>query len=187
MTAATRTMVGVMTFATDLVELSDYAYTRLRDRLNGIDDTEFAWEPVPGSWTIRELPDGTFAPDGNDVSGSHAYAPPLTTLAWRVWHIADLLEADRSGTWLGLEVEENRGPVPGTVVDALDRLDRAASIWQTRLASVDDTELAAPIGTFAGPYADASRNSFALHILDELIHHGAEVALLRDLYRARHD
>jgi hypothetical protein len=173
-----------MTFATDLVELSDHAYNRLRDRLESIDDTEFAWEPVPGSWTVREQPDGTFAPDGNDETGSHAYAPPLTTLAWRVWHIIDLLEEDRTATWLGLEVDEERGPVPGTVADALDRLDHAASVWQSRLASLDDGDLAAPVGEFAGPYAEASRNSFALHILDELVHHGAEVALLRDLYRA---
>jgi hypothetical protein len=35
-----------------------------------------------------------------------------------------------------------------------------------------------------GAFADSTRRAFALHILDELIHHGAEVALLRDLYRA---
>jgi hypothetical protein len=26
--------------------------------------------------------------------------------------------------------------------------------------------------------------SWVLHVLDEVIHHGAEIALLRDLYRA---
>jgi len=50
-----------------------------------------------------------------------------------------------------------------------------------------DRGLAEPVGDLAGHYGDASRNSFALHILDELIHHGAGVALLRDLYRASHD
>jgi hypothetical protein len=29
------------------------------------------------------------------------------------------------------------------------------------------------------------RVAFVLHIIDELIHHGAEVALLRDLHHAR--
>lgn len=176
-----------MTFATDLVELSDYAYDRLRDRLENIDDTEFGWEPVPGSWTVRQQPDGTFAPDGNDESGSHAYAPPLTTLAWRVWHIIDFLETDRTATWLGLEVDHVRGPVPGTARDSLDRLDDAAARWHERLSRLDDAGLAEPVGESGGPYGDASRNSFALHILDELIHHGAEVALLRDLYRAEQD
>jgi hypothetical protein len=176
-----------MTFASDLVDLSDYTYGRLRDRLDGIDDAEFAWEPVPGSWTLREQPDGTFAPDGNDESGSHAYAPPLTTLAWRVWHIIDFLESDRTATWLGLEVDGVRGPVPGTARDSLDRLDAAAALWHERLSRLDDRGLAEPVGELGGHYGDASRNSFALHILDELIHHGAEVALLRDLYRAEHD
>lgn len=44
--------------------------------------------------------------------------------------------------------------------------------------------VAEPIGEIGGPFADSTRRAFALHILDELIHHGAEVALLRDLYRA---
>jgi hypothetical protein len=47
-----------------------------------------------------------------------------------------------------------------------------------------DDELAVPIGPMGGPYADASLGTLVLHIADELIHHGAEVALLRDLYRA---
>jgi hypothetical protein len=53
------------------------------------------------------------------------------------------------------------------------------------LAGCTDESLAAPIGPSAGFYADGSRRSFALHILDELIHHGAEAALLRDLYAHR--
>jgi hypothetical protein len=41
------------------------------------------------------------------------------------------------------------------------------------------------LGPIARGYADSTRMAFILHIIDELIHHGAEVALLRDLYRAR--
>jgi len=40
------------------------------------------------------------------------------------------------------------------------------------------------MGAVAGPYACSDRVAFVVHIMDELIHHGAEVALLRDLYRA---
>lgn len=39
------------------------------------------------------------------------------------------------------------------------------------------------MGAVAGPYAEHDGTSFALHILDELIHHGAEVGTLRDFYR----
>lgn len=35
----------------------DEAYARLRGRLAGLDDDEFAWRPVEGCWTTR--PDAT--------------------------------------------------------------------------------------------------------------------------------
>ncbi len=30
------------------------AYTRLRDRLEGLTDEEFFWQPVPNAWTIYQ-------------------------------------------------------------------------------------------------------------------------------------
>ena len=41
------------------------------------------------------------------------------------------------------------------------------------------------LGQPGGPYAEASTVDLALHVLDEVIHHGAEAALLRDLYSHR--
>ena len=45
-------------------------------------------------------------------------------------------------------------------------------------------ELARPVGPTEGPWADAPMASLVLHITREVLHHGAEVLLLRDLYRA---
>ena len=43
------------------------------------------------------------------------------------------------------------------------------------------------IGGVAGPgYADRTRAAYVMHMLDEFIHHGAEIALLRDLWRWQH-
>jgi hypothetical protein len=42
------------------------------------------------------------------------------------------------------------------------------------------------MGAIAGPYAADTMSGFALHILDELIHHGAEVGTVRDFYRGTH-
>ena len=39
-----------------------------------------------------------------------------------------------------------------------------------------------PLGDAAGYFAGATGRSFVLHIADELIHHTAEAALLRDLF-----
>jgi len=38
------------------------------------------------------------------------------------------------------------------------------------------------MGLIAGPFADLDKASLLLHRLDEQIHHGAELGVLRDLY-----
>ena len=45
-------------------------------------------------------------------------------------------------------------------------------------------EMWEPLGLIAGPYADDERIGFVIHIMDELIHHAAEVGVMRDLYTA---
>ena len=64
-------------------------------------------------------------------------------------------------------------------------VDHAYADWNAGIRTLHDTDLAdrsdGPPGTLDGkfPFADV-----ILHINREIIHHGAEVALLRDLYRA---
>lgn len=54
------------------------------------------------------------------------------------------------------------------------------SLTEGSAASLGD-----PIGSVAGLYSATSRRSLVLHLYDELIHHAAEVSLLRDLCAAR--
>ena len=70
--------------------------------------------------------------------------------------------------------------VHGRLVGRLAELEDAD--WRAHLAALDDAALAAPVGCVGGPFAGSSRLAFALHVADEYIHHGAEAALLRDLY-----
>jgi hypothetical protein len=51
--------------------------------------------------------------------------------------------------------------------------------------SLDEAGLARRCGQAERLYPDAPLASLILHINRETIHHGAEIALLRDLYRAR--
>lgn len=76
---------------------------------------------------------------------------------------------------------------PGTADEGVAFCERGYRAWRDGLASLDDEALWHPLGPRAGPYADDPYIGLALHVQDELIHHGAEVALLRDLYRARED
>ena len=142
----------------DLVELGRYAYGRLRDRLTGLTEEEYRWEPGPG----------------------------VSTLAWRLGHIADLLSDERNASWLGVDRLQARIGKPMTAGDVVGALDEAMAVWQGIVDAVPEETLSDPIGPVGGPYADDSRRAFVLHILDELIHHGAEVALVRDLWAARH-
>ena len=184
-----------MTFLkADLLGLSDFAWQRLRTRLDGLTDEEYLWEPVPGCWSVR--PTGHPPDDGAGVGAvgfrmDAAVLPPepspFTTAAWRIAHLVVVLQEERTATWVGVRPEPADGEpvVPGSAAAALDALDRAYAAWRRRLAATNEDALGQPLGPIAGPYAKDSRNAFVLHILDELIHHGAEVGVVRDLYHAR--
>jgi hypothetical protein len=50
---------------------------------------------------------------------------------------------------------------------------------------LDADGLARPCGPAEGPFAEYPMASLVLHINREVIHHGAEISLLRDLYLNR--
>jgi hypothetical protein len=166
--------------------LSDTVWDRTRRRLDGLADEEYRWEPAPGCWSIRKRQDGT---------SFHEWAPivhpdPFTTLAWRLWHLIDMYGEDRAprfldvppqGDAVGLDAPDPTPPT--TAVDALDQLNRAHARWDAHLSLVDDERLAGRIGPVGGEYGDGTRAGYVLHMLDEFIHHGAEISMLRDLYR----
>ncbi|WP_020577368.1 DinB family protein [Actinopolymorpha alba] len=167
----------------DLIALSDFAWQRLRSRMEGLADEEFLWEPVPDCWTVRPAEDGSYRADGGLPQPE---PPPFTTIAWRTTHLIWVLQAERTATWLGVRPDPADGEpvVPGTATQALDALDQAYAAWHRRLTVATADHLAEPMGEIAGVYATESGAGFVLHILDELIHHGAEIGVVRDLYRA---
>jgi hypothetical protein len=159
----------------DLINLSDFAWQRLWDRVQGLTDEEYQWLPVPGGWT---------AGDGAPLVDE---APPFTNLAWRISHIIHCLTEERMGPWLGVpSIPANVEREPATAAAALENLDKAYANFRAHLVSAEEDRLWEKLGPMAGPYADDDRGAWAIHILDEFIHHGAEVAVLRDLYRALH-
>jgi hypothetical protein len=167
----------------DLLEAADYAFQRLRDRVDGLVDVEYFWEPVDGCWSVRAIGDGRFRADGSPVPPEPA---PMTTIAWRLCHLIDLLAGERNATWIGVEPagQLDRDGEPGTAAEAIRQLEQAFALFRSYLAATDAAGLTETMGRIAGPYAASTRAAFVLHELDELVHHGAEVATLRDLYRA---
>jgi DinB superfamily len=166
----------------DIIQLSDYVYQRTRSRLAGLADDEYFWEPVPGCCTIRRTESGDYRADDADRPGT----PPFTTIAWRLWHLVQNYGAKRQPEWLGVERPpggfEKDDPAPATAAEAIAVLARAYDFWQDLLQALPAASWWEPLGAIAGEYADSDKASLVLHHLDEQIHHGAELAVLRDLY-----
>lgn len=111
--------------------------------------------------------------------------PPVTTIAWRLVHIT--IADDRFRAWLGLSPHPYRQGrlVPSTAEAAREAVVAVSAERREDLMEVTDADLWKKIGPVGGPYAEGTRVSWVLHVLDELIHHSGEVGLLRDLYRQR--
>ncbi|MER7951248.1 DinB family protein [Streptomyces sp. NPDC096079] len=195
---------------TPLLAQFDFARKRLTDRMtgpvmdsgNGTDvqvgpmtDAEYLWEPAPGCWSVRRHADGPGAGAtllvgagawGRDTtSPPHPVPPPLTTIAWRLSHLTEMLalRADHTRGTHGLTRDDH--PVAGDVRTALAAFDDAATAWREALLSVDDKALDT-VGHCTYPHGGDIDEPFVeivWWVNQELLHHGAEIALLRDLHR----
>jgi hypothetical protein len=170
----------------ELQVLSDEVWERTWTRLAGLTDEEYFWEPAPGVWTVRRR-GGEWCADGALPRPEHE---PFTTIAWRLWHLIDMYGEDRAPRWLHVEpqgpaigLDDPEGAPPRNASDALTTLERAHDRWDAHLSLVDDEALQGQVGSVGGQYRDRTRESYVLHMLDEFIHHGAEISMLRDLWR----
>jgi uncharacterized damage-inducible protein DinB len=172
----------------ELVDLSDQVWQRTRARLEGMSDEEYLWEPTPGCWTIRQRADGTWM---SDWPLPRPEPEPFTTIAWRLWHLIDMYGENRAPEWLDVPAQgspigpdDPDGAPPSAAADAIALLEQAHDRWEAHLGLVTEAGLTERIGRVAGPqYAERTRVAYVMHMLDEYIHHGAEIALLRDLWR----
>ena len=173
----------------ELLLLSNDTWARTRGRLEGLTDDELLWQPAPACWTVRPLRDGTWITDGTVEQRT---VPPFTTIGWRMVHLIGCYGSDRNSRWLGVDVplapiEDSLVPAPHTAAESIAVLEQAHARWRAVLEAADDEVLAAPIGPIGGQYREASRAGLVIHQLDEVIHHAAEIATLRDLYRAQRE
>ena len=108
---------------------------------------------------------------------------PVTTIAWRLGHvIVGVLGARNASHFAGPPCDYAGWDYAGTAAGALEQLDEAYARWADGVRTLGAEELARPCGPAEGPWADRSMEELVLHINREIIHHGAEIALLRDLY-----
>jgi len=164
---------------------------QLRPRLDGLTDEEYFWEPVAGCWNVRPRTAGTpaTAPGSGDYTVDFAFPqpdpPPVTTIAWRLAHvIVGCFGVRNAAHFGGPPVDYQSVEYAGSAAAALGQLDEGYAFWLKGVRGLGADGLHRACGP-AEPFPEASLAELVLHIHREVIHHGAEVALLRDLYRRR--
>ncbi len=176
-----------------LLQQFDFAFDRLVIRLEGMTDAEYRWEPAPGCWSIRER--GT--PAGNRAYGGGGWLlefnmppptpEPFTTIAWRLSHLATGLAMRADYTIGSKAMAWDDFIVPATAADAIATLVASGTGWREALTSADDAALGR-IGHSSFPWGldpDLPFLDICWWVNQEVLHHGAEIALLRDLYRSQ--
>ena len=170
----------------------EFEQDRLLTRLAGLTDDEYLWEPVPHCWSIRprEQVQTNRAIGGGAWQLERSYPdpepPPFTTLAWRLCHLASsiTLRADYTIGTKALTWESYT--IPHTAETAIAALAEALSAWHDALTSASEADLD-QVGRSAFPWGLDPKLPFldiSWWVNQELLHHGGEIALLRDLYRA---
>ena len=165
---------------------------QLRPRFEGLTDDEYRWEPVPDSWNIRRREEARTAVTGGSGDWVLEWAfpepdpAPVTTIAWRLGHITVGVFGMRNANHFGgPPVDYQIAVFPPDAASALRALDDGYERWKAGVAGLDEARLAEPIGPAEGAFAELPYAALVAHINREAIHHGAEIALLRDLYRSR--
>ncbi|MFD3925310.1 DinB family protein [Streptomyces sp. NPDC058614] len=195
-----------------LLEQFDFARERLAGRMAGpvmdsgdgtdievgpMTGEEFFWEPVPECWSVRRRSDGP-GPRATLLAGAgawgrdaaaypHPWPPPFTTIAWRLSHLSEMLTLRADHTDGDHALTRDDYLVDGDVAEAVAAFDAGAAAWRKALLSADDTALDT-VGHCTYPHGSDAEEPFidiVWWVNQELLHHGAEIALIRDLYRAR--
>ena len=195
-----------------LLKQFDWARKRLADRMAGpqgdsgngvsieipaITDDEFLWEPVPNCWSIRPRVAGP-GPGATVLVGAggwgldsalppHPWPPPFTTIAWRLGHLNEMLTLRADHTIGSHALTRDGDHFSGDAAGAIAAFDVGAGAWREALISADDAALDM-VGRSTYPNGSDPDDPFidvVWWVNQELLHHGAEIALLRDLYRAR--
>jgi hypothetical protein len=158
-------------------------------------DAEYLWEPVSGCWSIRPRAGGPGPGAGvlvgagewgrDSTTGPHPWPPPFTTIAWRLGHLSEMLTL-RADHLAGSHLATRDGyPFHGDAAGAVAAFDSGAAAWREAVVGAGDAALDV-IGLSTYPYGSDPEEPLVdtvWWVNQELLHHGAEIALLRDLYR----
>ncbi len=171
----------------------DTAWEMLEARLAGLTDDEYFWEPVPGCWSLRPRGQAASAmPSGKgewllDYEEPEPQPPPFTTIAWRMCHMAQS-PLERYDYTFGSHNSKYEDVVwPSGADDAVRFLSDVHHRWRAAVGGLHAEELdTVGLSQYPGGLDPQVRFVDLLAWTNtDFLHHAAEVACLRDLYRAQ--
>lgn len=160
-----------------LLSSMDRMVGQLVDRLHGLTVDEYLWEPVAGMWSVR-LVDGVATVEG--AGDREADPAPATTIAWRLWHIAVDCFDDYTRRFAS-------DPADAPTTWTMDPDEAVAALqhnWARYRQEIDGRTWWDQLGDDWGPWSQHAVADMAMHASNELVHHAAEIGVLRDLYRS---
>jgi uncharacterized damage-inducible protein DinB len=154
------------------------AYRMIRDRVEGLTDDEFWWEPAPDCWTVRLQENGKWAADYDEPDPEPA---PITTIAWRLVHVAECKLMYHEYAFGPAELVWPDLDSPHTAAAAIEALEDGQRVLTTDLEGLTDHDLDGPRLTNWGENWPTWKIFWTM--INHDLHHGAEIGTLRDLYR----
>jgi len=161
-------------------------------RMAGLTDDEFLWKPAPDAFCLRQDSDGLHYewPPGSQGEAT----PPVTTIAWRMAHVAQGCFMARWHLYFGDRLPDDdwaAQPFPSNAADALVYFEEWKNRWCDALRAAGEDKLFEPLVGLEGDIPIMQLGigdpfiGIVMHNNREVMHHGAEICLLRDLYRAQ--
>ena len=161
------------------------SWTNARWVLEGIDEQEYFWEPAPLSWSVRRRGPSVRGWGSGEFVCEDAWPPPeplpVTTIAWRVIHLAAWTDVYRECTFGETRPDLRNFDVPGDSSAGLAWLYRAQDDFIDAVDGLSD-EAAFELRRAHWGEAVPVVNLVTL-MLTEHVHHIAEIGVLRDLHR----
>jgi hypothetical protein len=162
-----------------------HAWTSARWVLEDVDEDEYHWEPTPLSWSVRRRGPAVHGWGTGEFVCEDAWPPPeplpMTTIAWRVIHLAAWTDVYRVWTFGDTRLGLSDFDVPGDAARGLAWLQRAQESFVAAVDALDDASVFELRPAHWGESLPIAR--LITLMLTEHVHHIAEIGVLRDLRR----
>lgn len=174
--------------AADLLKVQlRHVWTESRWVLERITDDEYFWAPASPSWSIRPRDPAVRGWGSGEFVCEDAWPPPeplpVTTIAWRVIHLAAWTDVYRCWTFTDTRPTINDCDVPHDAKGGLDLLYRAQDDFMAEVDKLTDESVFELRPAHWGEPVPIA--NLVTTMLTEHVHHIAEIGVLRDLHRGR--